>query len=97
MIRTPDGVSSHQLDEILQRMRAEADGYVSQPKLFLFQFLELELDANDGKQMILCDGTDWSCTCAFFLEWRTCSHIMATATLLTELLLQVQIGGSDED
>ena len=24
----------------------------------------------------------WECTCEFFIEWRTCSHIMATQRLM---------------
>lgn len=28
------------------------------------------------------EGGHWACTCEFFSEWQTCSHVMATQRLM---------------
>ena len=32
------------------------------------------------------NGSDWRCTCNFFKDWETCSHVMALQKILGEML-----------
>lgn len=41
--------------------------------------------ANDDHELSYADGK-WHCTCNFFSQWDTCSHIMALQQILGNML-----------
>jgi len=73
-------------DLALQKKREKAQKYATEPERF--QLLEIKLrmkSTHDIRQVELISGK-WSCTCEFFRERNTCSHIMAVQEILQALL-----------
>ena len=73
-------------EQPFQVLQEEAKKYVLQPERFTFFFVEMQIEAEDGKQFILYSDGDLHCTCSVWLSHRICSHTMATEMLLNDLL-----------
>ena len=82
-----DKLNAWQIDELIEGKQVKAERYASDPERFMLFCLELEIRADHGNQLVMYNEGDWSCTCAFFDEWRTCSHVRATSLLLKDSLL----------
>jgi len=65
------------IESALQQAEAEARRYAAMPARFDIISMELEIQTEDGRQMLCGSPLDWTCTCAFYGEWGTCSHVMA--------------------
>jgi hypothetical protein len=79
-----DIINAQQIDDLIREAQAKAEEYASQPERFTLLSLELEVRADYGNQLVIYNDGDWSCTCAFFEEWRTCRHVRATSLLLKD-------------
>jgi hypothetical protein len=75
------------IDEVLEREQAKAAEYASQPDRFTLIAFDLEIRVEQDNHLVLYDHGEWSCTCTFFEEWETCSHITATALLFKDSLV----------
>ena len=83
-------------DVELQFKQARAERYASEPDRFSLLFMEMEVKADHGNKLVMySDDGDWSCTCDFFQQERTCSHVMAVGLVL-EFLNIVQPRGNVE-
>ena len=51
--------------------------------------------ANDDHELSYADGK-WHCTCNFFSQWETCSHIMALQQILCNMLPKEALGSPME-
>ena len=76
------------IEENLRRAEEEAKRYAATPARFNILFMELEIQTEDGKQLLLGSHGDWICTCPFYTVWNTCSHSMAIDLLLKSFLPQ---------
>jgi SWIM zinc finger len=74
-------------DDALQKKQTKAQGYVSEPEWFTIFFVEMEVRAEDGNQLVLYGNEDWSCSCDFFREQKTCDHVMAVGRVLKALTI----------
>ncbi|MBX5449145.1 SWIM zinc finger family protein [Thermogemmatispora sp.] len=72
-------------DEQLQRKYIKAGHYAQQPERFTLLEIKLQMRSTHGTRLISYDGESWHCTCDFYRERGTCSHIMAAEQLLGPL------------
>ena len=72
-------------DKLFQEMQEEAKQYAAEPGRFLFVLVEVLLETEQGKQLVISDG-DSICTCHVFAMYGRCPHTLATELLLKDLL-----------
>nr|BBH94449.1 hypothetical protein KTA_26480 [Thermogemmatispora argillosa] len=72
-------------DEQLQRKQIKAGHYAQQPERFTLLEIKLQMRSTHGTRLISYQGGSWHCTCDFYRERGTCSHIMAAERLLGPL------------
>ena len=72
-------------DEALQKKRAKAGRYASEPERFTIGAIKIAMQSEHGTRSIRYVGGKWVCDCDFFKEREICSHTMAA-----ELLLQAK-------
>lgn len=75
-------------DPEIEKKREKAKRYITE--LERFQLLEIKLKMNsthDIRHIGFINGS-WNCTCEFFRERKTCSHIMAAQEIFRVLLHQ---------
>jgi hypothetical protein len=75
-------LNNQQRQEALQEEREKAKRYASEPDRFKVLAIALEMASDQGKCLITYDDLGWGCTCLFFQEQITCSHIMEVQQLL---------------
>lgn len=76
--------------------RRKAERYASEPQRVVVLALTALLKSEHGERRVsLLDGT-WSCTCDFFPNHHTCSHVMAVQSILVSRA-GVQLPGSSPD
>jgi hypothetical protein len=68
-------------DETLQHKQAKAERYAAQPERFTVISIVLAMQSEHGTRTISLQAGVWCCTCEFFQERTTCSHIMAAQKL----------------
>lgn len=69
-------------DAVMDRKRQKAERYIKEPWRFRARSLTLEMESRHGKRLIEFSAESrWECTCDFFGERNTCSHIMAAETV----------------
>ncbi|WP_189361740.1 SWIM zinc finger family protein [Thermogemmatispora tikiterensis] len=73
-------------DEQLQRKQMKAANYAQQPERFTLLEIKLQMRSTHGVRLISYAEGDWHCTCDFYRERGTCSHIMAAEQLLGSLI-----------
>ena len=83
------------VEYIIKGEQAKADAYAAQPERFALCCLEVEVRTDQGNHLVTWNDGDWTCTCGFFEEWRTCCHTMAVSLLLKDSLLPQP--GSEHD
>lgn len=66
-------------DKELEHKILKSKRYADQIGIFRLCNIKVEMKSNHGKRFICFDENDnnWKCTCDFFQERGTCSHIMA--------------------
>ena len=70
--------------EALARKRRKAERYATERDRFCVDSLSATVRSEHGNRIVGFDKGEWSCTCDFFAEYRTCSHIMALEIILSE-------------
>ncbi len=70
------------VDPKVEKKRQKAATYASQPERFALLAIEVELTSNHGVRRVAYADGAWSCSCEFYRDRRTCSHIMAVEKLL---------------
>lgn len=73
-------------DPAIQAKRQKAERYAQQPERFTLDALTLIMQSEHGERTITLDHGTWRCTCPFYAERGTCSHIMAAQLLLKPLI-----------
>ena len=64
----------------------KAKRYAQEPSRVTFSGLTAVFHGeNDDHDLSYADGK-WRCTCHFFSQWETCSHIMALQQILGKML-----------
>ena len=82
-----DTLNTQQIEQIMSAEQAKAKTSAAQPERFALCCLEVEVRTDQGNQLVMWNDGDWTCTCVFFEEWRTCCHTMAVALRLLDSLL----------
>lgn len=76
------------LELALHQKREKAQKYASEPERFRILGISLSMKSNhDTRTLTFLDG-DWKCTCDFYQETGTCSHIMAIKEILESARLE---------
>jgi hypothetical protein len=83
-------------DSQLERKQAKAEVYARQPERFTLRELRLDMRSTHGIRAISYVGGAWRCSCDFFQERGTCSHIMAVERLLGPLAPGAQMESLEE-
>jgi hypothetical protein len=64
----------------------KAKRYAQEPDRVSFSgFTAIFRGENDSHKLSYANGT-WHCSCHFFSQWRTCSHVMALQQILGNML-----------
>jgi hypothetical protein len=71
---------------VLREKRKKADEYAAQPVRFQLEEITLRMRSSHGIRRIKYSDSKWSCTCQFFQDTMTCSHIMAAQKLFSTFL-----------
>lgn len=66
----------------LDKKRAKAKIYATEPERFTVENLTIQMESTHDIRFIRFDSGKWTCTCDFFKEQNTCSHLMAIQELL---------------
>jgi hypothetical protein len=75
----------------------KAKRYAQEPGRVTFSDLTAVFHGeNDDHQLGYTDGK-WHCTCRFFSQWGTCSHIMALQHIIGNMLPKEALVSSVED
>ena len=74
---------SKTLTEALAGKRRKAERYAAEPGRFQVDSLTVTMHSEHGNRLITFEAGNWSCTCDFFADHRTCSHIMAFEMILS--------------
>ena len=76
-------------------MRSSLIGKIEKAKIYAQQpervtFSALTVDFHGGHNIHKVDYSDgkWHCSCDFFSQWGTCSHVMALQQMLSKMLPQ---------
>jgi len=73
-------------DKILQRKKEKSIKYANEIDRFSLESLKLKINSEHGERTICYDKTlGFSCTCDFYKEANTCSHIMSVKLLLDKI------------
>jgi hypothetical protein len=83
-------------DKQIQRKQEKAQGYALHPELFRMLDFKLQMKSTHGVRLITYSEGEWKCTCDFFRERSTCSHIMAAGRILESLSLKQPFGNEQE-
>jgi hypothetical protein len=79
----------------LEEKRQKAQRYAAEPERFTVQSLHLRMQSEHGVREIAFHEGRWSCTCPFYVDHQTCSHIMAAQQILMNQHLR-PASGTDE-
>lgn len=70
--------------DTLTEKRRKAERYSTESNRFCIDSLSVTMRSEHGNRAVAFDKGKWSCTCDFFAEHRTCSHVMALEIVLSE-------------
>jgi hypothetical protein len=71
-------------DTSVEAKKKKAARYAREPSRFVISSLSAVIDADHGTRNIVFSDGVWSCTCDFFHDNKTCSHVMAAQLILTD-------------
>jgi hypothetical protein len=66
----------------------KARRYAQEPGRVTISSLTADFHGENAEHRIMYSGATWRCTCDFFSQWGTCSHVMALQQMLTNVLPQ---------
>ena len=66
----------------LEEKRQKAQRYATEPERFRLEGIHLRMTSEHGVREITFQEGRWSCTCPFYADHYTCSHIMAAQQIL---------------
>lgn len=66
----------------------KARRYAQEPGRVTVSSLAADFHGENAEHRITYSGGTWQCTCDFFSQWGTCSHVMALQQMLTNVLPQ---------
>jgi hypothetical protein len=72
-------------DAQLESKREKAELYAREPDRFTLVTVQVEMKSKHGVRRISYSDGIWRCSCEFYHDQRTCSHVMAVERLLQEL------------
>ncbi len=75
---------SNTLVEALAGKRRKAERYATERDRFRVESLSATMRSEHGDRIVAFDKGRWSCTCEFFAQHDTCSHVMALDIILSE-------------
>jgi hypothetical protein len=81
-------------DELLQPKQKKAKEYASEPERFIAVALSFMMKSKHGVRFIAYLDGVWHCTCDFFEQHGTCSHVMALGKILEPLTITQPAGNS---
>jgi len=70
-------VSVSDIDDELAQKKSKAEYYAADRGRFRLEGVTVEVKSNHGVRMVELRDRKWACTCPFFQERGTCSHILA--------------------
>jgi SWIM zinc finger len=83
--------------EEIEQKQKKAEEYASQLERFTLFFMEIQVKAEDGNQLVMySDDGDWDCSCNFFKKNGTCDHAMAVGRVFKAVPI-VQPRGNSKD
>lgn len=77
---------SDTLVQALAGKRRKAERYATEPDRFRVSSLSVAMRSEHGDRVVGYDNGKWSCTCDFFDQHETCSHVMALEIILSRCL-----------
>lgn len=73
-----------QHSHILRRKRRKAKRYSGELKRFTLESFGMSMESEHGRRSIAFNAGRWECSCEFFGEHSTCSHVMAVELLFAK-------------
>ncbi len=71
------------MSSAIEDKRRKAQTYANEPGRFRFNSIEIVMTSEHGERVVSLENGVWHCTCPFYAEHDTCSHIIASQILLT--------------
>lgn len=88
---------SKTLVEAIAGKRRKAERYATEPDRFCIDSLSATMHSEHGDRAIVFEKGKWSCTCDFFAEQQTCSHVMALEIILGDFAGLHQSSDSEQE
>jgi hypothetical protein len=88
---------SKTLTEALAGKRRKAERYATEPDRFSLDSLSATMHSEHGNRTLAFEKGKWSCTCDFFAEQQTCSHVMALEIILSDFAGLHQSNQSEQE
>ncbi|MQF70345.1 hypothetical protein FIM12_08450 [SAR202 cluster bacterium AD-804-J14_MRT_500m] len=67
----------------------KARKYASEKNRITVESIRVEFAGDHRSHIVELDGGEWRCTCHYFSDYRTCSHVMAMERILSPMIKQV--------
>lgn len=64
----------------------KAKRYAQEPDRVTFSGLSAAFRGENDDHKLSYSSGKWHCTCRFFTQWETCSHVMALQQILARML-----------
>jgi len=64
----------------------KAKRYAQEPERITFSDFAAVFRGDNNEHKIGYSNEKWHCTCYFFAQWGTCSHVMALQQVLSKML-----------
>lgn len=64
----------------------KARRYAQEPDRVTFSGLTAVFHGENDDHKVSFSNENWHCTCRFFSQWQTCSHVMALQQILGKML-----------
>ena len=64
----------------------KAKRYAQEPSRVTFSGLSAVFRGENDDHKLSYSNGKWQCTCHFFSQWKTCSHVMALQEILGKML-----------
>lgn len=64
----------------------KAKRYAQEPERITINSLDVGFKGENSRYRVSYGSGKWHCTCNFFSQWETCSHIMALQQILRDML-----------
>jgi hypothetical protein len=75
---------SNALVEALAGKKRKAERYANERGRFCVDSMSVTMRSEHGNRVLTFQNGQWSCTCEFFAQHETCSHVMALDIIFGE-------------